>query len=151
MWSLFLAGVHAELNEREPAFAMLEQEIREGKILMPLINVHPWLDPLRTDPRFDQLLHRMSLPVASSTVPGKSRVGKVARAGGPGPTSGHASSPGSWETEVEILSAIYAPREKEPWVTQQKERGSWSLPLFQRWLQTPVYGVGTLLYSTLCT
>jgi TolB-like protein/DNA-binding winged helix-turn-helix (wHTH) protein/Tfp pilus assembly protein PilF len=68
---LFLAGVHAALGEHDEAFAMLDQEIRERKILMPLINVEPWLDPLRPDPRFQELLRRLNLPVAAATASGK--------------------------------------------------------------------------------
>ena len=59
---LFLAGIHAALGERDEAFALLDQEIRERKILMPLMNVEPWLDPLRPDPRFQELLRRMNFP-----------------------------------------------------------------------------------------
>lgn len=69
---LFLAGVHAALGERDEAFALLDQEVRERKILMPLINVQPWLDPLRPDPRFDVLLHRLNLPSAGAVDGSKS-------------------------------------------------------------------------------
>jgi len=64
---LFLAGIHAALGERDEAFALLDQEVREFKVLMPLINVDPWLDPLRPDPRFQSLLRRLNL--AGSAVP----------------------------------------------------------------------------------
>jgi hypothetical protein len=59
---IFLAGIHAAMGEHDAAFALLEQEVREAKILMPLINVDPWLSPLRSDPRFDALLHRLNFP-----------------------------------------------------------------------------------------
>ena len=59
---LFLAGIHAALGEHDQAFALLDREIHERKILMPLINVEPWLDPLRPDPRFQELLRRLNLP-----------------------------------------------------------------------------------------
>jgi TolB-like protein/Tfp pilus assembly protein PilF len=57
-----LAWVHAGLGERDAAFARLEEAYREGSPGLMHIKADPPLDPLRTDPRFQQLLLRMNLP-----------------------------------------------------------------------------------------
>jgi serine/threonine-protein kinase len=59
--SYSLAAIHVGLGEREPAFERLEQAFRDRDRAMPWIKVAPRLDPLRTDPRFTDLLRRMKL------------------------------------------------------------------------------------------
>jgi len=53
--------IHGYLGEMDQAFKWLEQEhdIREGDIWG--LKVYPWYDPLRDDPRFQDLLRRMNL------------------------------------------------------------------------------------------
>jgi len=56
-----LTMIHGYLGERDQAFERLEQDYdtREGS--MTNLKVTPRLDPLRDDPRFDDLLRRMNL------------------------------------------------------------------------------------------
>jgi len=53
--------IHGYLGEMDQAFKWLEQEYdtREGDIWG--LKVYPWYDPLRDDPRFQDLLRRMNL------------------------------------------------------------------------------------------
>jgi tetratricopeptide (TPR) repeat protein len=60
---VILAWVHAGLGQRDAAFARLEQAYREGSPGLLHIKADPPLEPLRTDPRFRELLMRMNLPV----------------------------------------------------------------------------------------
>ncbi len=59
--SYSLAAVHVGLGEHELAFERLEQAFRDRDRGMAWIKVAPRLDPLRTDPRFTDLLRRMKL------------------------------------------------------------------------------------------
>ena len=54
------AGLHARLGEKEKAFEWLEKAYNEREGLV-YIKVHPSYDPLRDDPRFQDLLRRMNL------------------------------------------------------------------------------------------
>jgi tetratricopeptide (TPR) repeat protein len=56
------AQIHAQLGDRDQAFAALERgwQIKDGGLLA--VRVDPWLDPLRSDPRFAALLKRMNFP-----------------------------------------------------------------------------------------
>ena len=56
-----LAILYAALDMRESAFKSLERAFAERDALLPLINVEPEYDVLRTDPRFLNLLHRINL------------------------------------------------------------------------------------------
>ena len=59
--SYSLAAVHVGLGEHDQAFERLEQAFRDRDRGMAWIKVAPRLDPLRTDPRFTDLLRRMKL------------------------------------------------------------------------------------------
>lgn len=54
------AIIYAGLNEKDDAFRFLEAACREHEPWMVLIKHWPPLDPLRSDPRFDDLLRRMN-------------------------------------------------------------------------------------------
>lgn len=54
-----VACVYAALGDRDKAFQWLEQAYRDRSIF--LLKIHPMLDPLRGDPRYDQLLARSGL------------------------------------------------------------------------------------------
>ena len=56
-----MALAHGYLGEMDQAFEWLEQgyETREGD--MWALKAQPWFDPLRDDPRFQDLLRRMNL------------------------------------------------------------------------------------------
>ena len=49
------------LSEKDEALAWLEQAYKEQSNILQWIKVHPYFDPLRDDPRFKVLLHRVGL------------------------------------------------------------------------------------------
>ena len=52
---------YAGLGEKELAFAWLEKAYQERRDLMVLLNIDPFVDPLRSDPRFQDLVRRVGL------------------------------------------------------------------------------------------
>jgi eukaryotic-like serine/threonine-protein kinase len=57
----FAAVVHAALGDREEAFSWLERAYRAHSLYLGFAKVDPGLDPLRQDPRFNNLLTRLHL------------------------------------------------------------------------------------------
>jgi len=57
-----VALVYAGLGEREKAFAWLDKAYEEHSFNMGHLTVEPRFDPLRSDPRFADLLRRIGLP-----------------------------------------------------------------------------------------
>ena len=57
-----IASTFAQIGDTDEAFAWLERGYRERDPLMVLLKVHPNIDPLRSDPRFDDLLRRIGFP-----------------------------------------------------------------------------------------
>ena len=53
---------YAGLDDKEQALAWLEKAYQERRDRVFLLNVDPLLDPLRSDPRFDDLVRRVGLP-----------------------------------------------------------------------------------------
>ena len=53
---------YAGLGDKEQAFAWLEKAYQERRDLMTVLNVDPLVDPLRSDPRFQDLVRRVGLP-----------------------------------------------------------------------------------------
>jgi len=49
------------MEDREQAFAWLEQAYQEQSNILQFLRVYPYFDPLRDDPRFKDLLHRVGL------------------------------------------------------------------------------------------
>jgi TolB-like protein/DNA-binding winged helix-turn-helix (wHTH) protein/Tfp pilus assembly protein PilF len=49
------------LGENEQAFAWLEQAYKEQSNILQFLKVHPYFDPLRADPRFEDLVRRVGL------------------------------------------------------------------------------------------
>jgi TolB-like protein/DNA-binding winged helix-turn-helix (wHTH) protein/Tfp pilus assembly protein PilF len=58
-----LAAQYAELGDNERAIALLERAYREHDPWLPMDIAAPRFDPLRSDPRFQDLLRRIGLPV----------------------------------------------------------------------------------------
>ena len=54
-----MAEIYAQLGEKDRAFAWLERAYEERSFLMMYLKVAPKLDPLRSDPRFEDLLRRV--------------------------------------------------------------------------------------------
>jgi serine/threonine protein kinase/Tfp pilus assembly protein PilF len=58
----FLAEIYTGLGENEEAFRWLERAYEERANLLVFLKVEPKVDPLRSDPRFQDLLRRMNFP-----------------------------------------------------------------------------------------
>lgn len=56
------ALVHAGLDDRDRMFEWFTRACQERDVLLPLTLVDPLLAPMRTDPRFTDLLRRVGLP-----------------------------------------------------------------------------------------
>jgi len=61
-----IASVYAGLGDKDAAFHWLDQALAERDRMLAQLLVHPRLDPLRGDPRFDRLLQAVGL---AGTVP----------------------------------------------------------------------------------
>jgi adenylate cyclase len=56
------ATIYAALGERDKAFAELERAYQARDWFLQRLKVDPFLDPLRDDPRFADLVKRIGLP-----------------------------------------------------------------------------------------
>jgi tetratricopeptide (TPR) repeat protein len=56
-----MVEIYAQLGEKDQAFEWLEKLYEEHHFWMPFLKVHAHLDPLRSDPRFNDLLKRVRL------------------------------------------------------------------------------------------
>jgi hypothetical protein len=60
--AVYMAKIYAGLGEKEKAFEWLEKAYEDRSILSNgFIKANPIFDPLRSDPRFDDLLRRVGL------------------------------------------------------------------------------------------
>jgi hypothetical protein len=57
-----LVETYIRLGDKENALAWLEKAVREPHYRMAFLGVDPRYDPLRSDPRFQDILRRMNLP-----------------------------------------------------------------------------------------
>jgi tetratricopeptide (TPR) repeat protein len=57
----YLAMVHAALGDKDSAFAELERSFRDKDCYLPRARVDPFMDPLREDVRFKDLMKRMGM------------------------------------------------------------------------------------------
>ncbi len=60
---------YAGLGDKEQAFAWLERAYQEHRDLIIWLNTDPILEPLRSDPRFHDLVRRVGLPAKSPSRP----------------------------------------------------------------------------------
>jgi len=59
----FLAGIHIGLGENDKAIEYLEKSYREHSHWLVYLHIDPSMDDLRNDPRFQDLLQRVGLPL----------------------------------------------------------------------------------------
>ena len=57
----YVASIYAALGDKDKAFAELEKSFEEKDFWLPRIKLDPFMDSLRDDPRFRDLLKRMGL------------------------------------------------------------------------------------------
>jgi DNA-binding winged helix-turn-helix (wHTH) protein/tetratricopeptide (TPR) repeat protein len=55
-----MARLHAQRGEKDAAFEYLEKAIENREWLVPTLNIEPAFDNLRSDPRFDAVVRRLS-------------------------------------------------------------------------------------------
>ena len=60
-----VAMVHVGLRQNDEAFAWLQRAFEQRSLWLGYLNVEPQLDPLRSDPRFQELLRHVGLLVQS--------------------------------------------------------------------------------------
>jgi hypothetical protein len=58
---VLIARVYAGLGDNEKALMWLGKAYQERGGSLDYLKVEPWVDPLRDDPRFQDLLRRMRL------------------------------------------------------------------------------------------
>ena len=63
---IYVAQLQIALGEKDEAFASLEQAYLERADSLGFLNVDPSYDPIRSDPRFSDLVHRVGLPAPGS-------------------------------------------------------------------------------------
>ena len=57
-----LVNVYIGLRDKEQAFVWLEKAYQERSNYVAFLKVFPILDPLRSDPRFNDLIRRVGVP-----------------------------------------------------------------------------------------
>lgn len=57
----FLGGVYAALGDKDQAFECLEKAYQTHDFFLAFLKVHPYMDPLRSDSRYVDLLRRLGL------------------------------------------------------------------------------------------
>jgi len=57
----WIAGVHAQLGEKDQAFQWLDKAYGEHDFFLVFANVSQYMDPLRADPRFEKMLAKIGL------------------------------------------------------------------------------------------
>lgn len=62
MITYYLATFAAELGKNDKAFALLNQAYDKHDQFIFFMKIDPFIDPLRSDPRFDELLKRLGFP-----------------------------------------------------------------------------------------
>jgi TolB-like protein/Flp pilus assembly protein TadD len=60
--SFYIALLHGALGQKDQAFAWLEKAYDARHPNLAWLKMDPWADPLRLDPRFQDLLRRMNFP-----------------------------------------------------------------------------------------
>jgi hypothetical protein len=61
-----IASVYAGLGEREQAIAWMNRAFKDRAVMIPFASIDPLLNPLRDDPRFQALLHKIGPKLSKS-------------------------------------------------------------------------------------
>jgi hypothetical protein len=61
-WPCGIAAVHAYRTEFDQAFVWLDRAYRQKDSTLAYVKVDPYLDILKTDPRYKAFLRKMNLP-----------------------------------------------------------------------------------------
>jgi len=56
------AFIHIGIGEHDEAIRLLEQAYEENSWFLVFMQIEPWLDPIRDDPRFDLIVQKMQFP-----------------------------------------------------------------------------------------
>jgi len=56
------AFIHIGIGEYDEAIKLLEQAYNENSWFLAFIQIEPWYDPIRDDPRFEEIMGRMKFP-----------------------------------------------------------------------------------------
>ena len=56
------AFIHIGIGEYDKAISLLEQAYDENSWFLAFIQIEPWYDPIRDDPRFEDIMGRMNFP-----------------------------------------------------------------------------------------
>ncbi len=59
---MWIATIHAALGEKDLAFEWLQKAYEDRSGWLVYLKIDPMFDPLRSDPRFTDLLRRVGLP-----------------------------------------------------------------------------------------
>jgi Flp pilus assembly protein TadD len=65
--ALYTAVIYMGLGDKDKAFQWLDKAYNERTDRLIYVNADPITDPLRSDPRFQTLLHRIGLPQQATT------------------------------------------------------------------------------------
>ena len=61
-WQYDLATFYAELGDKENGFARLNQSLEDHEYFIGFMKVDPFMNPLRDDPRFIEIMKKVGLP-----------------------------------------------------------------------------------------
>ena len=59
---LAFVGIYAQLGDLDEAFRWLERGFRERSMGMVYLKIAPFIAPLRSDPRYEDMVRRMNFP-----------------------------------------------------------------------------------------
>jgi tetratricopeptide (TPR) repeat protein len=65
----YVAGVFAAVGDNDQAFDWLNKALQNHDFYLTEMAAHPYMDPLRSDPRFGRLIKRVRFPRGALPVP----------------------------------------------------------------------------------
>lgn len=58
----FVAGIYAALGDKDRAFEWLDKAVQNRDFFLTEMQSHPYMDPLRSDPRFREMIRKIGFP-----------------------------------------------------------------------------------------